>query len=84
MNKQCEYSNVQEYPYEPDRSGTEVSEHVKAIKIQCPECKRKIKSMVRYDIHGYFWKHCIPRHKIKKWWKVGKNKKTSRDNCFNR
>ena len=74
MDKLCSFSNIQGYNWEPERPGTETEQKIKSVNIRCPVCKRKLKSAVRYDIHGFFLGHFIPKHKVKKWWKKNKRK----------
>lgn len=56
----------------------------KPKRLRCPACGRRMMSWVRTCHDGCCVFHCIPKHKIKKWWKLDHKKKTSKDKHMRR
>ena len=67
--------------------GNHLSDHVRLavpIWVRCPVCGRRMKSWIRCCHDGCCVYHCIPPHKVKKWWKIDHKKKTSKDKHMRR
>lgn len=68
-------------------SGNHMSDYVRLaepIWVRCPVCGRRIKSWIRTCHDGCCVYHCVPKHKVKKWWKLDHKKKTSKDRHMRR
>jgi hypothetical protein len=69
----CSYSSMQGFARPTIQIyNKEETFKIKAKRIVCPECGRKVWSSVRSCDDGCCIFHCIPPHKKKGWWKKGK------------
>ncbi|MAH42166.1 hypothetical protein CL614_00340 [archaeon] len=79
----CEYNSMRGYTKSNTWHGIDKDVlNEKAKRIRCPECGRGMLSAVRTCHDGCCINHCVPPHKKKGWYKVGKKKKTSRDTAI--
>jgi len=82
----CSYSNVRgvSRSYIENDSWTghidRKTWRIKSKRVRCPECGRSMMSAIRVCHDGCCVFHCIPSHKKKGWYRIGKTKKVSRDN----
>ncbi len=85
-DKMCSYSSITGHLPEGIRwyrnyVGPEVLSFFngKNKRVTCPECGRKMWAARRTCHDGCCPLYCVPPHKKKGWWKIGKKKKQSRD-----
>jgi hypothetical protein len=83
-DQMCSYSNITGYLPQGggsiwgDLSGADIF-HKPNKRVICPECGRKMWAARRTCHDGCCAMYCVPPHKKKGWWRIGKTKKTSRD-----
>jgi hypothetical protein len=85
-NKMCDYSNIEGmlhfYGRGPRDNFWNPSQYrilrADSKWVRCPKCGRRLRSAVRYCHDGCCVYHCIPPHKIKRWWKKNKLSKKNK------